>query len=93
MGADGARGGRTDGARGWRSDRTRRRVRDGLGRDVAVVVQFGRARRAGGQLWWFEGVDQVHVSEDGRRRDEIQLLSRVEHLHLCRVQISELRSG
>lgn len=93
MGADGARRRGADGARRRGADGTGGGVSDGLGlgENMAVVVQFERAGGPGGQLGRFEGIHQVHLHEDRRRRDEIQrLLSRE---HFGRVQIGQLRSG
>lgn len=56
---------------------------------MAVVVLFGRARGARWKLGRFERVDKVHLCEDGRRGDEIELLLRPEKLHFCSVKIGE----
>lgn len=56
---------------------------------MAVVVLFGRARGARWKLGRFERVDKVHLCEDGRRGDEIELLLRPEKLHFCSVKFGE----
>lgn len=91
VGADRARRWRTNGARWWRSNRTGRWISDGvgLGKNRAMVVLFGWTRGAGWQLRRFEGVNQVHLCEDRRRWDKIELLLWLEHLHFCCIELSE----
>lgn len=93
VGTDGTRRGRTDGAWWRRPDRTGWRVSDGvgLGEYVTVVVLFGWARGTRRQLGRFERVDHVHLRQDWRRRDEIELPLLRERLHFGRIKFGELR--
>lgn len=93
VGTDGTRRGRTDGAWWRRPDRTGWRVSDvvGLGEYVTVVVLFGWARGTRRQLGRFERVDHVHLREDWRRRDEIELPLLRERLHFGCIKFGELR--
>lgn len=60
---------------------------------MAMVVLLWWAGGARRQIRWFEGVDQVHLCEDGRGRDEIQLLLWLVHLHLNCINFSQLCLG